>query len=46
MVYKLDSNSTRSGSFIGFLSGLLLARVITIYFGMMTVMRKNVSKVV
>lgn len=36
---------TSSGYVMGFLSGLLLALVITIYFGMMTVTKKNVPKV-
>ena len=36
---------TSSGYGMGFLSGLLLALVITIYFGMITVTRKNVPKV-
>ncbi|QXO95686.1 MFS transporter [Methanospirillum purgamenti] len=36
---------TASGYGMGFLSGLLLALVITIYFGMMTVTRKKVPKV-
>jgi len=36
---------TASGYGMGFLSGLILALVITIYFGMITVTRKNVPKV-